>query len=96
VDGSIIAFGVGDGRIIAEHAAHSARVMSIQAHPFASQIVTGSPSGEIILWELEGASPWRRSVSGTPVSSEFTELYPPLPPGEWRDPDNEITFAPQD
>jgi WD40 repeat protein len=94
-DGTIIGVDIHDGHVIFEELAHPDRVMSVQLHPTLPLMATASNSGDIIMWEID-----RTEVKPSPphggVTREFIERFPPFPEGQWRDPDNELTFEPPD
>jgi hypothetical protein len=94
-DGTIIGVDIHDGHVIFERLAHPDRVMSVQLHPTLPLMATASNSGDIIIWEID-----RTDVEPSPphggVTREFIERFPPFPEGQWRDPDNELTFEPPD
>jgi WD40 repeat protein len=97
VDGTVIAIEE-DGSIAFEHPAHGTRVMTIERHPSAPWIATGSQDGEIILWAAEGMAPGRAGGAEEGVTRRFVESFPPFPAGQWRDldADEDLLFAPED
>ncbi|MEW5925882.1 MAG: hypothetical protein AB1941_00205 [Gemmatimonadota bacterium] len=95
VDGSVVGIDVSDGAVRFEHAAHPTRVLSIRLHPSEPWIATGSDDGEIVLWEMEEATPRGCDLPDGSVTRRFVEAFPPLPAGQWRDPDNELLFEPE-